>query len=104
MFRIKRKGQTTIEYVVLLIILMGALIATGNYIKRGIQGRWRSAMDEVGDQYDPRAGNVSIRHRLASNSITLVTVVNTINGIWTFRADMANSIETKTGFMAVGAY
>ena len=104
MLRIRRKGQTTIEYTVLLIIIMGALLATGNYIKRGIQGRWRAAVDEVGDQYDPRYANASIRHTLLSNSLTLVTVVNSSNGIWTFRTDSTNSLETKTGFMAVGAY
>ena len=104
MFRFKRKGQTTIEYTLLLIIIMGALLTASNYIKRGIQGRWKSAVDEVGDQYDHRFANGSILHSLLSNSITLVTVINSTNGVWTFRTDTANSVETKTGFMAVGAY
>lgn len=102
MFR--RKGQTTIEYVVLLIIIMGALLATQNYIKRGIQGRWRAAVDEVGDQYDPKYTNASLRSIILSNTVTIVSVINTTNGVWTMRTDTTNSIERKTGFMAVGAY
>ncbi len=102
MFR--KKGQTTIEYAVLLIIIMGALLASGNYIKRGFQGRWRAAVDEVGDQYDPRYANASIKHILESNSVTTVSVYNVQGGVWTFRTDASNSIETKNGYMAVGAY
>ncbi|MBI3617387.1 MAG: class III signal peptide-containing protein, partial [Candidatus Omnitrophica bacterium] len=30
-----RKGQTALEYIVLLIIVMGALLGISNYFKRG---------------------------------------------------------------------
>ena len=47
----KKKAQSTLEYAVLIIIVIGALLSIQVYIKRGIQGRLRSAADDIGDQY-----------------------------------------------------
>ena len=55
----KMKGQSTLEYAVLIIIVIGALLSIQVYIKRGIQGRLKSATDDIGDQYAP--GNTNIR-------------------------------------------
>jgi uncharacterized protein (UPF0333 family) len=51
MFRVKSKGQSTLEYVILLGFIVAALIAMGIYMKRGMQGRLRESTDQVGDQY-----------------------------------------------------
>ena len=47
----KKKAQSTLEYAVLIIIVIGALLTIQAYIKRGIQGRLRSASDDIGAQY-----------------------------------------------------
>ena len=57
MLRIMKKGQTTIEYAMLLIVVIGAFLTIQNYLKRGVQGRWRDAVDSLGDQYDPQIAN-----------------------------------------------
>ena len=107
MFR-QRKAQSTIEYVVLVCIILGVFIATGNYFKRGVQGRWRSAIDDIGEQYDPRVTNSSIRQVMEANSLTTVTTIPASlygqNGIWTMRNDQTNSLETKSGKTTVGAF
>ena len=53
----KRKAQSTLEYAVLIIIVIGALLSIQTYIKRGVQGRLRQASDDIGDQYS--AGNMN---------------------------------------------
>ena len=68
----KKSGQITIEYVVLIIIIMAALVATGAYIKRGIQGRWKEAVDDLGDQYDPVAMHGAVTHKIESIVTTKV--------------------------------
>ena len=70
MFRLlnKRKAQSTIEYVVLVIIIIGALITIQVYIKRGIQGRMKQATDDIGDQFSP--GNTNVIHRMKTDSKT----------------------------------
>lgn len=76
----KMKGQSTLEYAVLIIIVIGALLSIQVYVKRGIQGRLRSAADDIGDQYQP--GNTNIR------SVTTVTA----NSRDTFQYGVTNSV------------
>lgn len=53
----KRKAQSTLEYAVLIIIVIGALLTIQTYIKRGVSGRLRQASDDIGDQYS--VGNMN---------------------------------------------
>jgi Flp pilus assembly pilin Flp len=105
-----RKGQTILEYTVIVIIILGVMIAMKDYIKRGIQGRWKSAADDFGEQYDPQSVNSNIVYATQSNAQSIVTVVNGSSnatgqleqGQWTNRVDTSNSLETKTGSTQVG--
>ena len=103
-----RKGQTILEYTVILIIILGVLVAMKDYIKRGIQGRWKSATDDLGEQYDPTVVNTNIMYSTYVNSESVVAVQcgelpdGTV-GQWTNRLDLSNSIESKTGFTQVGS-
>jgi uncharacterized protein (UPF0333 family) len=67
----KIKGQSTLEYAVLIIIVIGALLSIQVYIKRGVQGRLKSATDDIGDQYSP--GNSNIRRVVTTFSNTAET-------------------------------
>jgi Flp pilus assembly pilin Flp len=105
-----RKGQTILEYTVILIVLMGVMIAMKDYIKRGLQGRWKSATDDFGDQYDPTSVKSNILYSTQANADSIVTVSNNVPlqdgsgqvGYWTNRVDYSNSVETKTGSTQVG--
>ena len=101
-----RRAQTILEYTVILIVIVGVLIAMKDYIKRGIQGRWKAATDDFGDQYDPQNVNSTINYATQVNAVSMVTVTNgeyqQADGQWTNRVDTSNSIETKTGFTQVG--
>jgi len=55
----KKKGQSTLEYAVLIVIIIAALLAMNQYIKRGLQGRLKSATDDIGDQFSPGNTNYS---------------------------------------------
>ena len=104
MLRRLRRGQTTLEYIVLIIIVMGALLAISNYFKRGLQGRWKTAIDDMGDQYDPRTADSVIRHTLTQNTNTTIIAMNDVGGYWTQRTDSSLSTDQKTGNVTVGAY
>ena len=105
MFKNIRKAQSTIEYQVLLAIIVAAMVIMANYMNRGFSGRWRAAVDDLGDQYDPRYANSSVRYILLSNTATQITALNqATGGYYTFRQDTTNSVESKIGFQSVGAY
>ncbi len=64
----KRKGQSTLEYAVLIVIIIAALLAMNQYIKRGLQGRLKSSTDDIGDQFSPGNTNYTKRVTTASNT------------------------------------
>ena len=103
MLRIMKKGQTTIEYAMLLIVVIGAFLTIQNYLKRGVQGRWRDAVDSLGDQYDPQTANTSIQHTLSSSTNTSIVALNTEGGFWSKRTDETFLTERKIGFTTIGA-
>ena len=53
MFMRNARGQSTLEYVILVGFIVAALIAMGVYMKRGVQGRFKESTDQVGQQYSP---------------------------------------------------
>jgi uncharacterized protein (UPF0333 family) len=53
MFRHSSRGQSTLEYVILLGFVVAALIAMGIYMKRGMAGKLRESTDQIGEQYSP---------------------------------------------------
>ena len=64
----QKRGQSTLEYAVLTVVIIGALLTLQVYIKRGVQGRLKSAADDIGDQYSE--GNMNAVKTTARNSVT----------------------------------
>lgn len=100
---IKRNGQTVLEFTVLIIVVISALIVMSTYVKRGFQGRWKQSVDDFGDQYDPNAVNAIVNYSTTSQSSTVVQavpLVDPVTGQTTYatdRTDSTTSSETRTG-------
>jgi uncharacterized protein (UPF0333 family) len=63
----QKRGQSTLEYAVLIVVIIGALLTIQTYIKRGVQGRLKSAADDIGDQYSDGNTN-SIKTTITSSN------------------------------------
>ena len=55
----RRKGQSVLEYAVIIAVVVGALLAMQIYMKRGLENRMRQAGDDVGKQFALGATHVS---------------------------------------------
>jgi uncharacterized protein (UPF0333 family) len=64
----KKRAQSSLEYAILIIIVLGALLTIQVYIKRGIQGRLKSATDDIGDQYSASSMNYHKQTKLWSRT------------------------------------
>ncbi|MBF0533099.1 MAG: hypothetical protein HQL23_08415 [Candidatus Omnitrophica bacterium] len=103
-FNSRQTGQSTMEYVVVFTILMAALLTMQTYFKRAMAGRWKAAVDDLGDQYDPRTANtLSSRSSIVSTNSTL-WVVNRGSGLETHRIDITDSTDVSDGTTQVGQY
>ena len=72
--RRRKKGQSTLEYAILIIIVIGALISIQVYIKRGLQGGLKSSADQMGDQFS--VGNTNVIKKVRTNSTTSETFLS----------------------------
>ncbi|MBD3263865.1 MAG: hypothetical protein GF375_02030 [Candidatus Omnitrophica bacterium] len=55
----QKSGQSTLEYVIIISVAIGALLTMQNYLKRGLQGHLREDCDQIGTQYSPGSGTKS---------------------------------------------
>ena len=101
---LRKKAQSSLEYAGLVIIVLGVLIGIGVYFKRGVQGRWKAAVDEMGEQYDPAYMDTMVTHTLASNTeMRITTVPRAGGGFWSLREDQVNAAEMEWGTERVGS-
>jgi len=70
----QKRGQSTLEYAVLIVVIIGALLTIQVYIKRGVQGRLKSASDDIGDQYSQGNQNeLTVTNRFTNTEDSYVT-------------------------------
>lgn len=98
MFLRKNKGQSTLEYVILVGFVVSALIAMGIYMKRGFQGRLRESTDQVGVQYSPGATLSKYTTRVESEQ----TETQTAGGA--SETQINKNIESRSGYEKVGEF
>ena len=48
-----RKGQSTFELTLTIVVVIAAVIAMSIYMKRSVMGKMREAGDQVGGQFSP---------------------------------------------------
>lgn len=51
--RLNKKAQSTLEYALLIGVVVAGLVAMQLYMKRGYQGKLRESSDQIGEQYSP---------------------------------------------------
>lgn len=101
----QNKGQSILEYTVVIACLIAALVAMSVYIKRGVEGRLRVTSDSIGEQYSPRNTESDIATSQEGDSTSLVYRAQGLaDRIWfTIREDRIDKEETtRDGYETVG--
>lgn len=50
-----RKGQSTVEYALIIAVVVAGLLFMQTYVKRGYAGKLKGSSDDMAEQYDPTA-------------------------------------------------
>jgi len=89
-----KKAQSTLEYAVLIIIVIGALLTIQIYIKRGIQGRLKGATDDISrDQFSP--GNTNFVRKMITNSKTAETFMGGVTKSQMIESDHTDEVYSS---------
>lgn len=100
------RGQSTIEYTLLIVGVIGALLAMQIYFKRGVQGRLRENVEDIGKQYDPDTAVSNYTMSASSNSTTEITSAEAEEDgkIKTTTKTDTDSESTMSGSETIGAF
>lgn len=98
----KKKAQSTLEYAIVLAVIVGALIAMQIYMKRGMEGRLRSSSDDIGEQFDPHKTSSSFTATRGST-----TKEETASGVTTTHMGIGggqSEVQKRSGSETVEAW
>ncbi|MCU0666751.1 MAG: hypothetical protein MUF05_06630 [Candidatus Omnitrophica bacterium] len=101
--RDSEKAQSTLEYAVIIAVVVAALIAMQTYFKRGVQGKIREASDQIGEQFSP--GQTTNEYTIISNTESSEDVSGTTEdaaagddvGAKTKTTTVSKQKQTRTG-------
>lgn len=94
----KKKAQSTLEYTIVIAVIVAALIAMQGYFKRGVQGKMRQSTDDIGDQFSPNATTGSV-----TNAGSVTSADNYVQGVGSNTTTYDNQTRTLNAF-DVGVY
>lgn len=85
------RGQTVLEYALLLAAVVAGLVMMQIYAKRGLQGKYKIYGDNLGSQYSPG--------RVTDSTIATVTLSNSSessnNGLTTVTSSETKSVNNN---------
>jgi uncharacterized protein (UPF0333 family) len=93
-----KKGQSTLEYVLLISTVIVALVVVQKYLKRAVQGQVTSAAGQIGDDQLFDYGLSNETRTTTSRSFTTGEVKNKAKRTeHTADGDVAVHVESRTG-------
>lgn len=93
---LNKRGQSTLEYGVIIAVIVGALIIMQVYIKRGVQGRLRQATDDIGEAFSPGATTYTHTTNSTVNSTEYITPTQWSTGEWVSDTQtLSNQIQNR---------
>jgi len=98
------KGQFSIEFALVIFVIVAALLAMQGYFKRALQGRWKKTADDIGEQYSFENTDSSMT-LVVNTTSTTVTNTTEINGTTntTVRTDF-NETTSQWGYENVAGW
>jgi hypothetical protein len=95
---IKKNGQSTLEYAILMVVVIAALITMQSYIRRAYQGRLKDGSDQIGEQFSTDANSMYSKNVVTSS----LTYDNSLQGLAS-SGTVAPTTITTNKYIATGS-
>lgn len=103
MLALSKRGQSMVEYAILLGVVIAALLIMQAFVKRGFQGGLKDAADKMGDQFSAGGTTVYQSRNMGANQI-IKEETATGNVIKDFVDEVNLVTDDVHGTVAQGAY
>ncbi len=80
----RNKGQSLLEYSLILAAIVIAIVFMQTYVRRGVQGRLKSSADQIGEQF-----SVVGEYNYLTNRISVTTETTDATGVTTDFTDVS---------------
>lgn len=101
---LKQKGQSTLEYALVIAVIVAALIAMQTYIKRGFQGKMKASVDDVGEQFSAGASTYEYNTTSTAESDETTLSGADVTALGGTTTSTSNSRQQRTGSEYVQTY
>ena len=100
----RKKGQSTLEYAIIIAVIAGALIWMSVYMRRCVEGRMRSSADQIGDQYSAgmTTQDITTQHRQEVTAEQFGVGAKGVSRYEVINPDLATKTGTETLTFTMG--
>jgi uncharacterized protein (UPF0333 family) len=98
-----RKGQSILEYAILLAVVIAVLLIMQSFVKRGYQGSLKRSADSMGDQFSASSTTIKDEQKMAGDQ-NIVTEVATTTAVMSQFSGQVPSGVTVQGTLDKSAY
>jgi hypothetical protein len=99
----KRKGQSILEYAILLAVVIAVLLIMQAFVKRGYQGSLKSSSDKMGEQFSAGGTTIKEEQSMAGDQDIITEVGTTGEVMSQFGGQIPEGVEIQ-GTLDRGAY
>ena len=65
-----KRGQSTLEYGLIIAVVVAALLAINWYMQKGVQGKLKESTDQIGRQFEPGKFSTAWKSESTGNTLT----------------------------------
>lgn len=100
-----RKGQSTLEYALIIGVVVAGLLLMQHYVRRGLAGRYKASSDDLGESYDPSKFSSDYTIEQSSNVRQTIIADRDLQENRTSGTEhLANQTNKKTGNEGITAW
>jgi hypothetical protein len=90
-----RKGQSILEYSILLAVVIAVLLIMQAFIKRGYQGSLKTSADKMGEQFSANSTTIKEKQEMTGNQDVVTEVGTNAAVMGQFSSVMPTGVTVK---------
>ena len=91
-----RKGQSILEYSILLAVVIAVLLIMQAFVKRGYQGSLKASADKMGEQFSANSTTILDRQNMAGDQDVVTEVGTTADIMGQFTGQLPTALQATT--------